>query len=333
MTGDWARGCGRWMARSAMGWLVCLAIGTASLAVAAPPTPRTAATPTPRTAAKKPPAPIRRAPTAVPTPAVTVSPAGPLQYADHARQIFERGRRLGNRARVFSKMGDSTTADQPFLYGFGLGTYHLGWHPYLQATIDFFSISPRAGYTNSFTVKSIAAMPAFNAVAAFDPTWTVWTDPDKLCRADEGPLACEMRLNKPSVIIIMVGLEDMFVNDPGTYRQYLGQIIQTCIDQGVIPVLNTFAAAPRDKPEAGTNAAHLNDVVRELSAAYQVPLISLREAVSKLPDGGLNYEGIHLSDWGNAYSFNGDQDRWGITLRNLLTLQMLDRLRIEVLSR
>ncbi|MCL5997459.1 MAG: SGNH/GDSL hydrolase family protein, partial [Chloroflexi bacterium] len=273
-----------------------------------------------------------------PAPLPAHSPAGPLENVNigKLRAIFQKGQKLGNRARVFSKIGDSSVRDQQFLYGFGLNKQTLGPYSYLQATIDFFSIPARPGFANSFVNESLAAVPAFNAAAAFDASWTSWTDPNKVCSAEEGPLDCELRVVQPSILIIKLGLEDMFVLTPDEYRTYLHQIVLHTMERGTIPLLCTFASNPHESkyPHAGENAVKLNQVIREIAAAEQIPLLELREPVMRLPDLGLNPEGIHVSDWaGDPYNFSGDQERWGITLVNLLTLQMLDRLRVEVLAR
>ncbi|MCL5998180.1 MAG: SH3 domain-containing protein, partial [Chloroflexi bacterium] len=135
-------------------------------------------------------------PAPLPAPLPAHSPAGPLENVNigKLRAIFQKGQKLGNRARAFSKIGDSSVRDQQFLYGFGLNKQTLGAYSYLQATIDFFSIPARPGFANSFVNESLAAVPAFNAAAAFDASWTSWTDPNKVCSAEEGPLDCELRV-------------------------------------------------------------------------------------------------------------------------------------------
>ena len=50
----------------------------------------------------------------------------PGPTASHIREIYRRGQQQGNRADVFSKVGDSITATAMFLTPFGDGNYDLG---------------------------------------------------------------------------------------------------------------------------------------------------------------------------------------------------------------
>lgn len=255
-----------------------------------------------------------------------------ISLGRRAREIFLRGQQLGNRANVFSKVGDSLTATQPFLRQFGTGGYALGQHASLQPTVEFFASPPREGIANSFVNSSRAATLAFNAAAALDASWTLWTDPDKLCQPNEAPIVCEYRLTKPSVAIILLGPEDMQIYDANTFRAHLNRVVQITIDNGVIPVLTTYPNDPNNaKPFP---AAQFNDVIREIAFSQDTPLIELRESAMALPQYGVKEDGFHLSDFGPAYGLDGDPSQWsGCRLRNFLTLKMLDQLRREVLSR
>jgi uncharacterized protein YgiM (DUF1202 family) len=232
-----------------------------------------------------------------------------------------------NRPNVFAKVGDSITANQPFLYGFGEGKQNLGPYGYLQETIDFFTqVSPRPGVANSFTNASVAASTAFNAAAVLDP---IWADRN-LCQPGESPLECEYRLIRPAVSIIMLGSVDMQIYDVNQFRTYLNQIVQITLDRGIIPVLTTFPNRPDFYWEA---SEQFNAVIREIAAQRGLPLIELRTPALALPSYGVTDDKFHLSNGGDPYNFNGDQNAWGVTLRNFLTLQMLDQLRRTVLAR
>jgi hypothetical protein len=53
-----------------------------------------------------------------------------------AHEIFAVGQSMGNRANIFSKVGDSITASDVFLEPFSEGNYNLRDHAYLQPVID-----------------------------------------------------------------------------------------------------------------------------------------------------------------------------------------------------
>ena len=256
----------------------------------------------------------------------------PLRTGTRSRAIFARGQALGNRSNVFSVIGDSLTSAQPFMRGFGDGGYALGSHGYLQETINHFSAPPREGVANSFMHQSKAATIAFNAAAALDPTWLAWTDKSGQCASDESPVACEYRINKPSVAVILLGPEDLQIYDVNTFQIHLSRVIKISVDSGVIPVLTTFPTAPNNA--ALQNGALFNDAIRNMAATYGVPVIDMRDAALALPAAGVKEDGFHLSDFGSAYGFNVDNSQIsGCALRNLYTLQMLDLLRRNVLTR
>jgi hypothetical protein len=258
-------------------------------------------------------------------------PASPLRTGSRARQIFARGQALGNRANVFSVVGDSLTTVQPFLTGFGTGGYALGDNGHLQRTIEFFSVPPRDGIANSFAHQSKAATLAFNAAAALDPTWLAWTDKSGQCAPNEQPIACEYRLMKPSVAIILLGPEDVQIYDATAFQAQLSRVIALSVDSGVIPVLTTFPTAPIPGPLQ--QGEQFNNVIRGLASSYGVPLIELRDTAMQLPAYGVKEDGFHLSDYGPAYGLNQSQAQMsGCALRNLYTLQMLDMLRRNVLQ-
>jgi hypothetical protein len=245
---------------------------------------------------------------------------------DHVREIFQHGQELGNRRNVFTKVGDSLSVIQPFLIGFGNGNYNLGSYGYLQDTINFFSVSPRAGANSSFDSPSIAAQSGFTSGGVLDP---IWVDPRE-CSTGESPLLCEYSTYKPSVAIILFGSVDMQISDIVTFELYMQQIVSQTIDRGVIPVMNTFPSHPDFRWE---ESLKFNTVVINIAQKYNVPVINLWAATQPLPNFGVGPDKFHLSnDSDHIFSFDGSENQYGLTLRNLLTLQMLDTLRREALS-
>lgn len=263
--------------------------------------------------------PIMWMPTPTPQP-VVMATAQPV-YVDpgvggvsqRTREIFGLGRQYGNRANAFSKVGDSTTLDQPFLYGFDEGAYHLGGYAYLQSAVNFFA--------GSFGRVSVATFPGASAAGVLDPIRA--TDP--ACMPNETPLACEFRIHKPSLALITLGIGDTQSYDEGVYRDLMARVLDYTISQGVVPVLSTWPAHPLFVE--GRGEAY-NDVLRSLAAQYQIPLIDVRPSVMALPGWGVVPEdGFHLSVRDDRYiDFNGEQSQWGMTMRNLMTLQMLNTL-------
>jgi SH3-like domain-containing protein len=231
------------------------------------------------------------------------------------RQIYLQGQALGNNAYAFSKVGDSITANQNFFEGFDSGNYDLGAaYGYLQDTIDFFS--------GSFWRKSYAASSAFNAAAVLAP---MWADPT-ICLPNETPMDCEYREQRPAISIIMLGSIDVQLYDASAFHSYMDIIVQSTISQGIIPVLTTFPNGPNYYPQ---NSEVYNGIIREIANREQIPLIELRYPAMGMPNNGVLPDEFHLSQRGDDYiSFSGDQNQYALTLRDLLTLQMLHDIRI-----
>jgi uncharacterized protein YraI len=242
------------------------------------------------------------------------------------RQIFQQGQALGNNARVFTTVGDCNTISHAFMNLFAARQYTLGGYGNLQATLDYFA--------GSFVHDSAAARAGYTAQAIVDPTWS---DP-AVCPGGVSPLECEYDRVRPSVALIMLGLQDSHFLDVRQYEQGMRQIIEISISRGVIPVLTTFPtwSGENDKVMLSKRMA-FNAILVNLAGQYNIPLINLWRATQPLPHSGLEGDLLHLSYSGTAtgtdwISFNGDENEFGFTMWNLVALQTLDNLRRNVLA-
>jgi uncharacterized protein YraI len=250
---------------------------------------------------------------AIPTAVGGSQPPITVSISSRTRQIFQTGQQMGNHANVFAKVGDSITATEPFLLELDSGGYDLGGYGYLQDTINFFH--------GSFARQSLAAASAFNAAAVLS---AMWADKSQ-CAPNESPLDCEYRISKPSIAIIMLGSVDMQIYDANSFRGYMEAIVQDTIGKGIVPVLTTF---PNASDFFWQNSVDFNNILRDIAAREQLPLIELRDPALALPNNGVGGDKFHLSNNGGAHiAFNGEEHQYGLTLRDLLTLQMLDALR------
>ncbi|MBZ0304512.1 MAG: hypothetical protein K8I82_00455 [Anaerolineae bacterium] len=245
--------------------------------------------------------------------------------------VFTHGQALGNRADVFTKVGDSNTTNGDFLLAIGMGkTFcHLGSYAYLQETIDFFSATPpREDVQNSFNSYSIAAQKGLSSASVLDPFWAT----NALCEANESPLMCEYRIVKPSISIIMLGLMDSRYGEPESFAHYMEEIVKQSIEAGVIPVLTTFVVLPDQEVLNYDHSIQMNIALVDIAETYGTPLINLWAAVQELPNYGIGPDRTHLAHSVGQYcDFTGAEQEYGGTLRNLLTLQALDQLRKNVL--
>jgi hypothetical protein len=252
------------------------------------------------------------APTPTPTIALPDYPHLILPGIDRLRSLIAAGRNQSLRSGVFSKVGDSLTANGIFLAPFGAGAYTLGEFGYLQEVIDFFSREEaRAG--NSFVNPSLAAKSGWRAEDVLDPARA-----PSPCDARESPLDCEFRVVRPAIAVILLGTNDAAA-PTGSYEQSMERIIARAVAAGILPVLTTL-------PEmVNRDTGAYSEFVRDLAGRWDLPLIDLAAALEPLPRHGLGPDGIHLS-WVEPAVFEPQYLQDGMTMRNLLTLQMLDAL-------
>jgi hypothetical protein len=222
---------------------------------------------------------------------------------DNIRTIYARGQELGNNPRAFSKIGDSTIDYPYFLASFDGRSYNLGEYTYLQPAIRYFA--------GSFGRKSAAVKVSMHAWTVMNPMWADKTR----CEPNESPLACELRLNKPSIVLIRLG-----ANDVGTaklFEQKMHEVLDYVIGQGVIPVLST-------KPDVRKSAQDVNVVMRRLAAEYRIPLWDFDRLGQTIPGQGLGPDGVHLTSFPPHDYTKADAFERGHTLQDLSALIALD---------
>ncbi len=234
--------------------------------------------------------------------------------SDTARAIYQRGLEMGNDPQAFSKVGDCQTSTDFFLVDFDHpAQYSLGdEYAELQSTIDY--------YQGSFSRQSLAVKDGFNVAAVVSP---LRADP-KQCNSGETPLACEYRLNKPTLALI--SMETNFKQRTADeYGKYMRQIVEYTISQGIVPVLGTKA----DNLE-GNDA--INKEIAIIANEYDIPMWNYWAASYPLPnhgfDTGLN-DGFHLSFSRNFFDEPKNMlSAW--PWRNLTALQVLEAMRSEL---
>ncbi|MAU11633.1 MAG: hypothetical protein CL607_17545 [Anaerolineaceae bacterium] len=241
----------------------------------------------------------------------------PQDMVDRLRAIYADGQSKGKRAGVFSKVGDSITVSLNFLAPIGFGEVSLGQFAYLQPTIDYFS-QAMAREGNAFANPSLAAGSGWAAWGVLDPqmadaTW---------CAAGESPLACEYRVVKPTIALIMFGTNDSGYRTTGQFRSDMERIVQYSIDEGIIPILSTIP----NRPEMPATIDRFNQVIGEIAASQNLPVWDYHAALRDLPNSGLTFDNLHPSSPPNAPDTSADFERltFGYNVRNLTALQMLD---------
>jgi hypothetical protein len=219
-------------------------------------------------------------------------------------EIFQQGVELGNNPQAFSKIGDCGSTPAWFLGDFDLGSkfYDLGPYPYLERVIQEFQ--------GSFGRTSLAARAGFNASSLFV---SLWSDRSQ-CLSKETPLACEFRNQRPIMVFVMLGTNDVY--HPEQFEPQMRKLIEFSLENGVIPILSTKA----DNLEKDQS---INATIARLAGEYRVPLWNFWLAVQALPDQGLQEDKAHLT-WGRNFFDDPEAMNKAWTIRNLTALQMLD---------
>jgi hypothetical protein len=279
--------------------------------------------------------PIRIIITATETPTKTATLTLPVYtvaltgITEHTHEIFRRGQQNGKRANVFSKVGDSLTVATYVLYPIGWGAYNLRDYYGLLPAVQFFSSAEvREGTGNSFANISLSADNGWTTQSVLNPQLAN----AQFCRPGETPLLCEYRLVRPSVALILLGTNDVSELPAATFEGNMRRIIELSIEQGIIPVVSTIP----NRIEYEQQVAEFNAIIRRLAYQFGVPLWEYGLAMAYLPDGGLSTDGVHPSwppgDFPEAADFTAYNLRYGYTLRNLTTIQVLDTLWREVIA-
>lgn len=269
---------------------------TPTLIATTPPSP----TPVPRIMTT----PIVRQPAQVngiPLEQIAVLPPGTRR---RVKMIYDLGQILGRNAQAFSRLGDSVIENPHFLARFDGGEYNLGQYAYLQGVLDY--------YAGSYGRQGVAVRRGLHSWSVFDPLWA----PEPDCWPEETLIACEFRLNNPAILFIRLGSNDFGV--PESFEKALRQIIEYCMNHGVIPILST--KADRYKDPADVN----NTIIRKLAGEYRIPLWDFDVVAGTIPGKGIGADGVHLTtffahDYRQPHAF-----QTGYGLQNLTALMVLD---------
>lgn len=212
--------------------------------------------------------------------------------------VYKEGQRSGRDTHAFSVIGDCQSSPTYFLSLYDEERYSLPpGEGQLEETINWFA--------GSFSHRSITVANGLNAPGVLNPRWS---DPDK-CRKNESPIDCEIRLQNPSLVLISIGTNWHPSLSHEQYLDYLYQIVDTLLEQGIVPVLST--KADNVESDHGRNLA-----IAQVAYELHLPLWNFWATVQHLPNHGLD------KNRNNEYL-----TRKGWDMRNLSALRLLDQIR------
>jgi hypothetical protein len=235
---------------------------------------------------------------------VTMRLPGIPTVSKNIKLLYKQAVKSGRNPGAVTVIGDCNSEHPVFFGRLAAGVVNLAADPKVQKTAQLFA--------SSFKRPSVATSGSFSAAMAFDPTWA---DPEQ-CQANEGPLACELRLSNASIAMISLGTGDTFTWQD--FEHHYRTIIDYALANKVVPILMTKADALEQK-QGGAPVDHINNVVRRLGAAYGLPVIDFALAAKTLPKGGLIDERNLNSQTIDPFHVN----EIGMDARILMTLHTL----------
>jgi len=168
-------------------------------------------------------------------------------------------------------------------------------------------------FAGSYGRKSLAVRVGQHSWTLLNPAWA----DKKLCNADETPLACELRQNNPSIVILRLGANDSGVAK--LFEKNMRAVVEYVIEQGVIPVLST-------KPDQRKGTEQVNAIVRQMAEDYKIPLWDFARVAETMPGRGLGPDGVHLTGfYQHDYTLPQALQR-GHGAQNLTALIVLDKI-------
>jgi len=181
------------------------------------------------------------------------------------QQVYEKGLELGNDPHAFSIFGDCQARPGEFFGVFETDPEVLESLPAeLRETV--------LNFDGSFDRESPTAQDATTPGSLL---WNQWHRGEYGCSFAETPVECELRIHRPSFVIIQIGTHFESRN-----TDYLRTVITQLMDEGVVPVLATKA----DNRELDDR---INRDMALLAVEYDLPLWNFWAALSDLPNRGL----------------------------------------------
>ena len=197
----------------------------------------------------------------------------------HTIDIYLKGLKMGLAAHTFSAVGDCQSMPDVFMGIFGTERNPIGADsPDLLETIALFH--------DSFNHDSVAVRDGLSAPSALDPLWA----DTKRCNSTESPVACELRLYKPTIVFVNLGTNWKAGASADAYEGYLRKIVDLIIANGSVPILTNKA----DNVEGDHS---LNLATARVAYDDDIPLINFWLASDSLPNHGLdpNRNDIYLT--------------------------------------
>jgi hypothetical protein len=235
------------------------------------------------------------------------------------RSIYQSGQGMSPAPNpgIFSAVGDVPPGQLMADLGDGTGDFGDLADAGELGNLVFYYVStalPEGG--NSFqSGGALGSNPNWRAADLLDPA-----NADPSFCSGASPLECELTVNQPAIVFVMVGRNDVLSGTPlDQFQNSLQTIVQTIVNHGAIPVLTTIPGDPAAVPAIND----YNSVIATIAADDHLPLINVwRWAMSA--SNTMIAPDLTLTSPGPTDQFTRDAlDNFGAPGRNLLILREL----------
>lgn len=184
---------------------------------------------------------------------------------ENIRAIYRKGQSLDNDPNAFSIFGDCQSRPEEF---FGI----FETDPLLVESLSAELRETVEHFNGSFNRESPTSQDGTTPGALL---WDQWHRGEYGCTFAETPVECELRIHRPSFVIIQIGTHFESRN-----TEYLRKIITQLINEGVVPILATKA----DNRELDDR---INRDMALLAHEFNLPLWNFWASLADLPNRGL----------------------------------------------
>ncbi|MBI3158838.1 MAG: SGNH/GDSL hydrolase family protein [Chloroflexi bacterium] len=205
-----------------------------------------------------------------------VAPVVP-QISEYARAVYLAGLAGGNDPNRFSILGDCQSLSWRLFQ-------RLDWDTYIAPPEEATLEPTRLQFQGSFSRQGVTTASGATVASMFS---VYWADPE-ICDPNETPIACELRVYNPSLIVVSLGTNETM--PPAEFETYLRRIVAFALERNVLPILAT-------KADETTSGHPYNQVIAQVAYDNDIPLWNFWAAVQGLPNGGIKPDdprGIHL---------------------------------------
>lgn len=241
------------------------------------------------------------------------------EVVSHLRSVAARAPGLSEAS--FMKVGDSISATHEFLHCFETEDFDLAdtGHGALADTREHFLGTQIEG-TSPFARTSEATRVGMTALWALEGT--------------PPPVEREAETMSPRYAFVMFGTNDIQYGGPTAPAdekfERMSDNMLALLDwhtaRGIVPVLYAIPPYNGESVEIQQLAPTYNALLRAMAEHRKLPFVNYHREMKQLPNDGVRDDGVHPSaDYIRLCNFDEEGLQYGYNLRNLLTLQALDR--------